>query len=77
MLSDDVEAVDSVMKDGGVWSHKRQSWERIKSKLAEVQKPASNSQRDEIKPCTRLDDCAFVRQEGFCCSTKCKVYSPA
>lgn len=37
---------------------------------------AANKQSDEIKPCSRLSDCAFVRQEGFCCNTKCKVYDP-
>ena len=44
--------------------------------IKETGQQATNKQRNEIKPCSRLSDCAFVRQEGFCCNTKCKVYNP-
>jgi hypothetical protein len=32
-LQKDIELVDSVMKDGGVWSHKRAAWQRLKKEL--------------------------------------------
>jgi hypothetical protein len=48
MLSDDIVLVDQEMLHGGVWSHRREAWSRIKIKLSEVQKPSDNSVSREM-----------------------------
>lgn len=37
----------------------------------------TNKAMDEIKPCSRLADCACVRIEGACRGVSCGVYNPA
>ena len=45
--------------------------------LAGGQKPTTNTVSAEIKPCSRLSDCACVRIEGTCKGPSCGVYDPA
>ena len=48
MLNEDVDNVDSVMSASGVWSHKRESWYRIKKELAELPKTPTNTTKAKI-----------------------------
>jgi len=54
----------------------RLAWEAA-TEAAEARFTSHNKQSDEIKPCTRLSDCACVRIEGACRGVTCGVYSPA
>ena len=52
MRNDDIDNVDSVISESGVWSHKRESWYRLKKELEELSKTPTNTTKDKIKPCT-------------------------
>jgi len=47
MLKEDIDLVESVMLDGGVWSNKRAAWFRLKTILVEganLQPPTKQAQ---------------------------------
>ena len=62
---DAVKLLDDFLKLRCVTGAEYAAWQTLKSIVLAQQ--TTNSQKDEIKPCTRLDDRAFVRQEGFWC----------
>ena len=48
MLDKEIELVDQVMNEPGVWSHKREAWNRIKKDYKELAQQITNNARAEI-----------------------------
>ncbi len=80
MLEDDIKLVAQEMESSTMWSHKRESWYRIKKALESVKQsaPPTNSPHGEITPCLNsectynsVDDseggnCAYYHFDNLC-----------
>lgn len=65
-LKGDIELVDSVMIDGGVWSNKREAWTRLKTVL-------NQTDNRENYCCQGTDHkCPLNANNGFCAAEKCQ-----
>ena len=53
MLEQEIELVDSGGSSGGVWSHKREAWYKIKDDLTKLQNISSNS---DYAKCIECDE---------------------
>ena len=73
-INDAVSVLDDLCGQQGLYSV---AWKMIRTRLyEEVQKPAPNKQRDEIRPCGWLKACGHVRVEKVCKGPTCNIYDP-